>query len=82
MMNQPQHVITLPTLEYQFLQELMARVVHEGLIVPDELPYSASLWTRIKQAQVVMSPAPEEQPEERGDQAVSAPQEDAPDEHP
>jgi hypothetical protein len=81
-MTQPQHVITLPPLEYQFLQELMARVVHEGLIVPDELPYSASLWTRIKQAQVVTPPAPEEQPEERVGQAAPAPLEGAPDEHP
>jgi hypothetical protein len=60
----------------------MARVVHEGLIVPDELPYSASLWTRIKQAQVVTPPAPEEQPEERVGQAAPAPLEGAPDEHP
>ena len=61
MMNQPQHVITLPTLEYQFLQELMARVTREGLLVPDELPYAASLWTRIRQAQTVEIPSPVEQ---------------------
>lgn len=60
-MTQPQHVITLPPLEYQFLQELMNRVTREGLLVPDELPYAASLWTRIRQAQVVEIPEPEEQ---------------------
>ena len=60
-MTQPQHVITLPPLEYQFLQELMNRVTREGLLVPDELPYAAALWTRIRQAQTVEIPSPVEQ---------------------
>ena len=76
MMNQPQHVITLPTLEYQFLQEMITRVTREGLLIPDELPYAASVWTRIQQAQPVTPPPPEE-PEDLG--LLKAPLEEDPD---
>lgn len=61
MSRPPMMVITLPPAEHQFLQELMNRVTREGLLVPDELPYAASLWTRIRQAQTVEIPSPVEQ---------------------
>jgi hypothetical protein len=49
-------VITLPEPLYGFLSEMMDRVVREGLLVPDELPFAAGLWDRIKGAQVVAVP--------------------------
>lgn len=60
MSRSPMMIVSLPQVEYQFLQELMTRVTREGLLIPDELPYAASIWTRIRQAQTVMPPAPTE----------------------
>lgn len=61
MSRSPLMVVSLPQVEYQFLQELLTRVTREGLLVPDELPYAASIWTRIKQAQTITPPSPEDQ---------------------
>lgn len=59
-------VITLPEPLYAFQVELMERVVREGLIALDELPFASALWDRIKAAQTVAvpeAPAPGAAPE-------------------
>ena len=49
-------VITLPDPLHAFLEEVLTRVVREGLLVPDELPYAAGLWERVRGAQAVATP--------------------------
>ena len=52
-MHQRAVVVTLTEPEFEFLKELVTRAVRNGMIEPDELPYGAAVWSRIKQAQVV-----------------------------
>jgi hypothetical protein len=49
-------IIALPLPLHDFLVELMHRATQQGLIVPDELPYAAALWDRIKNAQTIAAP--------------------------
>jgi hypothetical protein len=46
-------IIALSIPLHEFLMELMHRATERGLIVPDELPYAAGLWERIKTAPTV-----------------------------
>lgn len=62
-------VITLPEPLHAYLTEIVGRVVTEGLLVPDELPYTSALWEKIKTAQVVevpQAPAVAAAPEDEG----------------
>ena len=58
--NTPIKVVSLPEPLHAFLSEVMNRVVQEGLLVPDELGYAAALWDRIRMAQTVAPPTPEQ----------------------
>ena len=59
-------VTTLPAAEHAFLEELITRVVHQGLLDPHELQAASIVWSVVHgaPARQITPPAAPEAPQE------------------